>query len=125
VNKKELEEMTFAIYIVISSFLAVAGSTGATNMNATSSRSHAIFTVTVECSEKGADGEQHVRVGKLHLVDLAVGIFFPVLCAEVLMFKAKAQSSLTMCKQIHQYNFSFIFFLYMYNILTQASGAIG
>ena len=46
-------------------------SVGSTNMNADSSRSHAIFTVTVECSEKGADGEQHVRVGKLHLVDLA------------------------------------------------------
>ncbi|KAK7495339.1 hypothetical protein BaRGS_00013521, partial [Batillaria attramentaria] len=46
-------------------------SVGATNMNLHSSRSHAIFTVTVECSEKGADGQQHVRVGKLHLVDLA------------------------------------------------------
>lgn len=46
-------------------------SVGATNMNLHSSRSHAIFTVTVECSEKGADGKQHVRVGKLHLVDLA------------------------------------------------------
>lgn len=45
--------------------------TGATNMNLHSSRSHAIFTVTIECSEKGPDGEQHVRVGKLHLVDLA------------------------------------------------------
>ncbi|KAL8622264.1 Kinesin-like protein kif3a [Nucella lapillus] len=46
-------------------------SVGSTNMNMHSSRSHAIFTVTVECSEKGSDGEQHVRVGKLHLVDLA------------------------------------------------------
>ncbi|KAK3100624.1 hypothetical protein FSP39_022761 [Pinctada imbricata] len=45
--------------------------TGATNMNLHSSRSHAIFTVTVECSEKYPDGKQHVRVGKLHLVDLA------------------------------------------------------
>ncbi|XP_074651128.1 kinesin-like protein KIF3A [Tubulanus polymorphus] len=44
---------------------------GATNMNAQSSRSHAIYTVTVEQSEKGLDGKQHVRVGKLHLVDLA------------------------------------------------------
>lgn len=44
---------------------------GATNMNAHSSRSHAMFTITVECSERGADGRQHVRVGKLHLVDLA------------------------------------------------------
>ncbi|GAB1597339.1 kinesin-like protein KIF3A [Argonauta hians] len=44
---------------------------GSTNMNAHSSRSHAIFTVTVECSVKGVDGKQHVRMGKLHLVDLA------------------------------------------------------
>ncbi|XP_062586138.1 kinesin-like protein KIF3A [Saccostrea cucullata] len=44
---------------------------GATNMNLHSSRSHAIFTVTIECSEKYPDGKQHVRVGKLHLVDLA------------------------------------------------------
>uniref|UniRef100_A0A8C5HDW3 Kinesin-like protein n=1 Tax=Gouania willdenowi TaxID=441366 RepID=A0A8C5HDW3_GOUWI len=46
-------------------------SVGATNMNEHSSRSHAIFTITIECSEKGADGNQHVRMGKLHLVDLA------------------------------------------------------
>ncbi|XP_053399580.1 kinesin-like protein KIF3A isoform X2 [Mercenaria mercenaria] len=45
--------------------------TGATNMNLHSSRSHAIYTCTIECCEKGADGEQHLRVGKLHLVDLA------------------------------------------------------
>ena len=44
-------------------------------MNATSSRSHAIFTVTIECSEKGPDNKHHVRVGKLHLVDLAVSIY--------------------------------------------------
>ncbi len=46
-------------------------SVGGTAMNAHSSRSHAIFTITVECSEKGSDGQQHFRVGKLHLVDLA------------------------------------------------------
>ncbi|BFZ24494.1 hypothetical protein BsWGS_27533 [Bradybaena similaris] len=46
-------------------------SVGATNMNLHSSRSHAIFTVTIECSDKGPDGKQHVKVGKLHLVDLA------------------------------------------------------
>ncbi|XP_004067234.1 kinesin-like protein KIF3A isoform X3 [Oryzias latipes] len=46
-------------------------SVGATNMNEHSSRSHAIFTVTIEYSEKGLDGNQHVRMGKLHLVDLA------------------------------------------------------
>ena len=65
-------------------------------MNLHSSRSHAIFIVTVECAEvralgegcgihviiglpcscycisqRGPDGEDHVRVGKLNLVDLA------------------------------------------------------
>ncbi|XP_023682376.1 kinesin-like protein KIF3C [Paramormyrops kingsleyae] len=46
-------------------------SIGFTNMNEHSSRSHAIFVITVECSEMGLDGENHIRVGKLNLVDLA------------------------------------------------------
>ncbi|KAI1897691.1 hypothetical protein AGOR_G00085890 [Albula goreensis] len=46
-------------------------SIGFTNMNEHSSRSHAIFVITVECSEMGPDGENHIRVGKLNLVDLA------------------------------------------------------
>lgn len=46
-------------------------SVGSTNMNEHSSRSHAIFMITVECSETGLDGENHIRVGKLNLVDLA------------------------------------------------------
>ncbi|XP_023286500.1 kinesin-like protein KIF3B [Seriola lalandi dorsalis] len=46
-------------------------SVGFTNMNEHSSRSHAIFVVTVECSEVGPDGEDHIRVGKLNMVDLA------------------------------------------------------
>ncbi|KAL0969770.1 hypothetical protein UPYG_G00232080 [Umbra pygmaea] len=46
-------------------------SVGFTNMNERSSRSHAIFMITVECSERGADGEDHIRVGKLNMVDLA------------------------------------------------------
>ena len=46
-------------------------SVGATMMNAHSSRSHAIFTTTIECAEKGADKQTMFRVGKLHLVDLA------------------------------------------------------
>ncbi|XP_034437294.1 kinesin-like protein KIF3B [Hippoglossus hippoglossus] len=46
-------------------------SVGATNMNEHSSRSHAIFVITVECSELGVDGENHIRVGHLNLVDLA------------------------------------------------------
>uniref|UniRef100_A0A4W4DZP2 Kinesin-like protein n=1 Tax=Electrophorus electricus TaxID=8005 RepID=A0A4W4DZP2_ELEEL len=48
-----------------------ARSVGATNMNERSSRSHAIFTVTVECGQPGPDGRTHIRVGKLNLVDLA------------------------------------------------------
>lgn len=46
-------------------------SVGATNMNEHSSRSHAIFVITVECSELGVDGDNHIRMGKLNLVDLA------------------------------------------------------
>ncbi|XP_070591030.1 kinesin-like protein KIF3C [Erythrolamprus reginae] len=46
-------------------------SVGSTNMNEYSSRSHAIFVITIECSETGPDGEDHIRVGKLNLVDLA------------------------------------------------------
>ncbi|XP_041968700.1 kinesin-like protein KIF3A [Aricia agestis] len=44
---------------------------GATAMNVESSRSHAIFSITVENSRRGADGKLHVGCGKLHLVDLA------------------------------------------------------
>ena len=51
---------------------ATLGSVGATNMNEQSSRSHAIFTITLERSDMGVDKQQHVRVGKLHMVDLAV-----------------------------------------------------
>ncbi|CAD5215506.1 unnamed protein product [Bursaphelenchus okinawaensis] len=43
---------------------------GATNMNQQSSRSHALFTVTIECSNN-INGHQHLTQGKLHLVDLA------------------------------------------------------
>ncbi|CAL1575455.1 unnamed protein product [Knipowitschia caucasica] len=46
-------------------------SVGFTNMNERSSRSHAIFLITVECSETGPDGEDHIRVGRLNMVDLA------------------------------------------------------
>jgi len=41
-------------------------SVGSTLMNATSSRSHSIFTIVIECMENGK-----IRVGKLNLVDLA------------------------------------------------------
>lgn len=46
-------------------------SVGSTLMNAESSRSHCIFSITVESSEMGQDGEEHIVVGKLNLVDLA------------------------------------------------------
>jgi len=45
-------------------------SVGATLMNQTSSRSHSIFTIVVECAESDERGD-HIRVGKLNLVDLA------------------------------------------------------
>lgn len=44
---------------------------GATHMNLHSSRSHAIFSITVESCEEGFDGKERIRAGKLHLVDLA------------------------------------------------------
>lgn len=43
-------------------------------MNMESSRSHAIFTITVETSTLGPDGQHHVKMGRLHLVDLAVSL---------------------------------------------------
>ena len=49
-------------------------SVGATLMNADSSRSHSIFTVTIETSEVNegeAEEDAHIRVGKLNMVDLA------------------------------------------------------
>ena len=46
-------------------------SVGATLMNQTSSRSHSIFTIVVECMEQDPTGGQKIRVGKLNLVDLA------------------------------------------------------
>lgn len=46
--------------------------TGATKMNPGSSRSHSIFTITVETCEKVSDADEpRYRVGKLNLVDLA------------------------------------------------------
>ncbi|RLN59278.1 hypothetical protein BBJ28_00013436 [Nothophytophthora sp. Chile5] len=51
-------------------------SVGATLMNQTSSRSHSMFTITVEActtaqTEAKGDGKPHICVGKLNLVDLA------------------------------------------------------
>lgn len=44
---------------------------GATNMNEHSSRSHTVYTITVESSEVDEAGETHIKVGKLNIVDLA------------------------------------------------------
>jgi hypothetical protein len=46
-------------------------SVGFTQMNSESSRSHSIFTITIETSEPGVDGKPKVKMGKLNLVDLA------------------------------------------------------
>ena len=86
-NKLELKEKPDSgVYVKDLSFFAVKGvdeindvlnigmknrSVGSTNMNATSSRSHSLFQVTIERSEIGADGKQHIRAGKLNMVDLA------------------------------------------------------
>ena len=45
-------------------------STGATLMNAESSRSHSIFTIFLEMAEMCGE-EEKIRAGKLNLVDLA------------------------------------------------------
>lgn len=44
---------------------------GSTLVNIASSRSHAIFSITIESSVTDELGEQHVKMGKLQLVDLA------------------------------------------------------
>ncbi|KAG8179422.1 hypothetical protein JTE90_026321 [Oedothorax gibbosus] len=45
--------------------------TAATMLNATSSRSHTVFSVTVHIKENTLDGEELLKTGKLNLVDLA------------------------------------------------------
>lgn len=45
--------------------------TAETVMNDRSSRSHALFMITVETSEMGVDKKAHIRMGKLNMVDLA------------------------------------------------------
>ncbi len=42
----------------------------ATKLNAASSRSHCVFTITVQTKETAADGEL-IRMGRMHLIDLA------------------------------------------------------
>jgi len=46
-------------------------SVASTKMNNESSRSHSIFTITIETAETGTDAKDHIRVGKMNMVDLA------------------------------------------------------
>ncbi|KLT45454.1 kinesin-domain-containing protein [Cutaneotrichosporon oleaginosum] len=45
--------------------------TGATDWNERSSRSHAVFTITIESRPRDGDGHDEVRVSRLTLIDLA------------------------------------------------------
>ena len=45
--------------------------TAETKMNERSSRSHSVFTVTIETAQMGLDMKSHIRAGKLNMVDLA------------------------------------------------------
>ncbi|EFN72909.1 Bipolar kinesin KRP-130 [Camponotus floridanus] len=45
--------------------------TAATLMNAHSSRSHTVFSITIHIKENNVDGEELLKTGKLNLVDLA------------------------------------------------------
>ncbi|VDN03941.1 unnamed protein product [Thelazia callipaeda] len=73
------ERPDIGVYVKDLSSITVSGadhmerimkSTTATKMNADSSRSHTLFLVTVECSEK-IGSHCHITQGKLQLVDLA------------------------------------------------------
>ena len=44
--------------------------TAATLMNASSSRSHSVFSVTIHIKENNIDGEELLKTGKLNLVSL-------------------------------------------------------
>ncbi|XP_042147613.1 kinesin-like protein KIF11 [Ixodes scapularis] len=69
-----LEEVTVHSREQVFSILqkgAAKRQTAATLLNAHSSRSHTVFTVTVHIRENTDDGEELVKTGKLNLVDLA------------------------------------------------------
>nr|XP_005991610.1 PREDICTED: kinesin-like protein KIF11 isoform X1 [Latimeria chalumnae]XP_014341343.1 PREDICTED: kinesin-like protein KIF11 isoform X1 [Latimeria chalumnae] len=50
---------------------AAKRTTASTLMNAYSSRSHSVFSITIHMKETTLDGEELVKIGKLNLVDLA------------------------------------------------------
>ncbi|XP_006880402.1 PREDICTED: kinesin-like protein KIF11-like [Elephantulus edwardii] len=71
---KGLEEITVhnkdEVYQILEKG-AAKRKTAATLMNAYSSRSHSVFSVTIHMKEITIDGEELVKIGKLNLVDLA------------------------------------------------------
>ncbi|XP_053438689.1 kinesin-like protein KIF11 [Nycticebus coucang] len=71
---KGLEEITVhnkdEVYQILEKG-AAKRKTAATLMNAYSSRSHSVFSVTIHMKETTIDGEELVKIGKLNLVDLA------------------------------------------------------
>ncbi|XP_008061851.1 kinesin-like protein KIF11 [Carlito syrichta] len=71
---KGLEEITVhnknEVYQILEKG-AAKRTTAATLMNAYSSRSHSVFSVTIHMKETTNDGEELVKIGKLNLVDLA------------------------------------------------------
>ncbi|XP_027442560.2 kinesin-like protein KIF11 isoform X1 [Zalophus californianus] len=71
---KGLEEITVhnkdEVYQILEKG-AAKRTTAATLMNAYSSRSHSVFSVTIHMKETTTDGEELVKIGKLNLVDLA------------------------------------------------------
>lgn len=54
-------------------------------MNSESSRSHAIFSITIETSRPDVTGEYHVKVGRLRLVDLAVSLNVNCCCHQLII----------------------------------------
>ncbi|XP_061767489.1 kinesin-like protein KIF11 isoform X2 [Nerophis ophidion] len=71
---KGLEEVTVhnkdEVYLILERG-AAKRRTASTLMNAYSSRSHSVFSVTIHMKEITMDGEELVKIGKLNLVDLA------------------------------------------------------
>ena len=57
--------------------------TAATLLNACSSRSHSVFSVTIHMKENSIDGEEMLKTGKLNLVSHML-LFFPTSLAMLL-----------------------------------------
>lgn len=70
-NLKEVEvKSTDEIYAILEQG-SQKRQTAATLLNACSSRSHTIFTITVHIKESSIEGAQIIKIGKFNLVDLA------------------------------------------------------